>query len=972
MRAKWLMALALAALFLGSANAGTAAAQGTQTGILRGTVQTPDKVAVAGATVTIKSAALQAERTTTTDADGIYIFRGLPPGTYTVSITKDTMAPITKSTDVPLGGTAELNLSMSLTRSETVSVSADISDVLTTPTVGANITKKTVDSLATPRTLTGIASLSPGVTMNTPNTNQLSINGAFAYDNVFLINGIDVNDNLFGSPQRLFIEDAIQETQVLTSGISAEYGRFGGGVVNAITKSGGDIFSGSFRTNMTNPTWSTLTPFDVDSGVVHTSKRNNNYEATFGGPIIPRRLWFFAATRLANIETQQTFDKTGINYVNANDNKRAEIKLTATPVTNQTFQFNYISNNTTLTRPPFGFSIDPNTIYTGQEPNSIVGGTWRGLMRNRYFAEAGYSQRTFAFENEGGTSPDIINSPIIGLSQLVHYNAPYFDATDPENRDNRQVFGSISTSVQGAGRHDLKAGYEWFRSHRTGGNSQSSTNFVFDADYASDAAGLPLMDPNGFLIPVFTPDKTLIEHWIPVRGATMNVDTHSLYLQDHWAMGRHVSTDLGVRFEKVRSEATGGILGVDTNTIVPRLAVAFDPKGDGHVVFHATYGHYAGKYNETLIGGNNNVGNPDLLLGVYTGPAGQGRNFAPGFDPANYETVFGRFPTANVSLAPKMSSPITREFTASGGADVGRHGYVQLTYVWRTTNNFIEDTIDIANGTTNVVREGVDIGTFSNVVFANSNVPERQYQGIVLQGRYTLRPNWQVAGNWTLQLKNDGTIEGEGTNQPGLSSIFLDYPGVDGVASIYDPNRHAPNGHLLQYQRSKVRLWTIYTWDLNRWGTVNASGIVRFDSPLTYSLVATGEPLSEIQNALLTASGYPDAPSSQSIYFSTRGSEKFNSYALLDTSISYDIGIVRSARPFIKVDIFNLLNNKKLITYDTTISADWDGPVDALGLPTTFIKAPTFGTATSASDFPQPFQGQTGGRTFVVALGIRF
>jgi hypothetical protein len=147
---------------------------------------------------------------------------------------------------------------------------------------------------------------------------------------------------------------------------------------------------------------------------------------------------------------------------------------------------------------------------------------------------------------------------------------------------------------------------------------------------------------------------------------------------------------------------------------------------------------------------------------------------------------------------------------------------------------------------------------------------------------------------------------------------------------------------------------------------------VRFDSPLTYSLVATGEPLSQIQQDLLAQAGYPDAPSSQSIYFSPRGSEKFNSVALLDASFSYDIGVLRSLRPFLKVDIYNLLNNQKLTTFDTTISADWNGPVDALGLPTNYIKSPTFGTATSAADFPQPFQGQTGGRTFTFGLGIRF
>src|SRR4029079_3369258 len=132
-----------------------------------------------------------------------------------------------------------------------------------------------------------------------PNTNQLSINGAFAYDNVFLINGIDINDNLFGSPQRLFIEDAIQETQVLTSGISAEYGRFTGGVVNAITRSGGNAFSGSFRTNFLNPSWTDETPFEKDRNIKRLDKLQRTYEATFGGPILRDRLWFFTAGRLA-------------------------------------------------------------------------------------------------------------------------------------------------------------------------------------------------------------------------------------------------------------------------------------------------------------------------------------------------------------------------------------------------------------------------------------------------------------------------------------------------------------------------------------------------------------------------------------------------------------------------------------------------------------------------------------------------
>src|SRR5205807_1923097 len=136
------------------------------------------------------------------------------------------------------------------------------------------------------------ANLSPGVTESTaPNAQQLNINGAFAYDNLFMINGIDVNDNLFGSPQNVFIEDAIQETQVLTSGISAEYGRFSGGVVNAITKSGGNRFSGSGRVNLLNPAWTDETPFEKSRNITRPSINQQTYEGNFGGPIAKDHLW---------------------------------------------------------------------------------------------------------------------------------------------------------------------------------------------------------------------------------------------------------------------------------------------------------------------------------------------------------------------------------------------------------------------------------------------------------------------------------------------------------------------------------------------------------------------------------------------------------------------------------------------------------------------------------------------------------
>src|SRR6185436_15438611 len=186
----------------------------------------------------------------------------------------------------------------------TVQVVAESPAPIATPVVGINIKHEEIEALATPRTLQGIATLSPGVNEMSPNGGQLIINGGFAFDNIFMINGVDVNDNLFATPNNLFIEDAIEETQVLTSGISAEYGRFTGGVINAITKSGGNRFSGTGRINFFNPTWTTETPFEESRGTKHVDAVNRKYETTFGGPISRDRLWFFLAGRHVKAQNQ--------------------------------------------------------------------------------------------------------------------------------------------------------------------------------------------------------------------------------------------------------------------------------------------------------------------------------------------------------------------------------------------------------------------------------------------------------------------------------------------------------------------------------------------------------------------------------------------------------------------------------------------------------------------------------------------
>ena len=105
--------------------------------------------------------------------------------------------------------------------------------------------------------------MAPGVHPTGP-AGAFSFGGSVSYENLFLLNGVSINENIRGQAFDTAIEDAIQETTVANGGVSAEFGRFSGGVVNIITKSGGNRFSGSFRNSLNNDMWRTLTPFETE------------------------------------------------------------------------------------------------------------------------------------------------------------------------------------------------------------------------------------------------------------------------------------------------------------------------------------------------------------------------------------------------------------------------------------------------------------------------------------------------------------------------------------------------------------------------------------------------------------------------------------------------------------------------------------------------------------------------------------
>ena len=177
--------------------------QGTQTGILTGTVTDQADLMLPGVTVTVTLPALQRSRTTVTDENGVYTVRGLPPGSIPCASSWSGCAQSKPAQRVDLGLTSHVDAKLQLDSvTELVTVTAQSPSMVTSVTVGANYRAEMIDKLAAPRTVQGVAELSPGLTDNTPNAGQVTIAGGFAYDNQFLVDGVDVADNLFGTAEQ--------------------------------------------------------------------------------------------------------------------------------------------------------------------------------------------------------------------------------------------------------------------------------------------------------------------------------------------------------------------------------------------------------------------------------------------------------------------------------------------------------------------------------------------------------------------------------------------------------------------------------------------------------------------------------------------------------------------------------------------------------------------------------------------------
>ena len=331
-----------------------------------------------------------------------------------------------------------------------------------------------------------------------------------------------MNENLRGQALNLFIEDAVQETKVSTGAISAEYGRFGGGVVNMITKSGGNTFSGSFRTTFNNDAWRALTPYPTDQVV---DKITPVYEGTLGGPIARDRIWFFGAGRFTKPEENRTLSVTGGDYPTSTDERRYEGKLTYALTQKNTVRASYIKRTTAVTNNRFGTIMDLASLYDNSTDQYLYTGNYTSILTNNFFLEGQYSKKISATMDTGSRYTDLVKGTYISdRSRTIgtanpRFNSPTFCAVCGggwlEHRDNWDWFvkASYFLSTERTGSHDVVAGFDNFKEWRQNDNWQSGSEYNISATST--------IIQGSAIYPVFKNDTTTFINWLDRSGVSL-------------------------------------------------------------------------------------------------------------------------------------------------------------------------------------------------------------------------------------------------------------------------------------------------------------------------------------------------------------------------------------------------------------------------------------------------------------------
>jgi len=565
----------------------------------------------AGAQITVTNTATGQARSVTVNADGSYRVAQLPVGDYSLQVSRGGQAVGTPvSVSVSLGGTTTVNLDntgdVTNLQSVTVVGSRVVNrvDVFSTESA-TNITRAELARLPVDQSLSSVALLAPGVVSSGASFGGLTFGGSSVAENVVYINGLDVTDPYrrqgFSSVPFAFFE----EFQVKTGGYSAEFGRSTGGVINAVTRSGGNDFHAGTEVTMEPSAWASSAKdhFYTDGKISNKDRTSRDvspfYKANVwaSGALVKDKLFFFGMYERRDARPQDIDTTEAWKTKNANDFWGAKIDW-------------HINDNHLLELLAFSDKADSTTTHYDYswadaeygknlgEGTSGSGGDNGALTYTGHFGENFVAKAMYGVNKRSATD----SSPWDADCSIVTRSSGYTKAFGPATTQE----GCHPTNSSISSRHDQRKAarldFEWTLSNhllRFGLDQElmdSKSSRVYPGDgvsYQAQAATPGGILPNGALVPAGV--TAIVDARRYITGAPVSTKAQAFYVEDNWSVTPSLLLNLGVRADKFHNKLASGATFAKadfSDMISPRVGFSWDVKGDGSTKVFGNAGRY--------------------------------------------------------------------------------------------------------------------------------------------------------------------------------------------------------------------------------------------------------------------------------------------------------------------------------------------------------------------------------------------
>ena len=804
-----------------------AGAQAQTTGSIEGTVIDENNQALPGVTVEAVSAVLQGTKVVVSSTDGTFRLVLLPPGSYMVKFNLSGFA-ITEQPDVTvgLGRTVTLQVQMRSAFQEQVVVTGNAPLIDTRSTeIGQNVDQKFFLNTPTQRNFASVIMSAAGTVpqgdeANCPNC--VSIYGSTGSENTYYIDGVNTTGVELGTQGKQLTFEFIQEAQVKTGGYQAEFGRATGGLINVVTKSGGNEFHGDVFGYWASPSLQPPLKESVVEGsrlsnfsFIQSEVDNKDFGIDLGGYMLKDKLWFFAAyDTVSNDQSQYIskdfleyggedigFPKQGDVYHNKVTQDLWSAKLTYRANQNHSFVVSGFGDPTNQEGPIRSLARNEQGFMGATENGGVDAlAKYEGVLGANWVVSAQAAQhREKNIESGPGFPIDLQHVTYVDYTHPQYANTGTQVFRDGFGIAFRQEFGRDTYRADASyflnnfgGDHEFKIGIEGehvtvdHNAYQSRIRQYCRTGFLTDQGcpaeaiyyqheyYLSDRP--PGADPNNPGDDAL--DPTIADYFMNPLTQQSKSNNVATYLQDTWRVSPTFTLSLGLRFEQQKLYDKFGEVAADIDdNLAPRLGLVWDFKGDGTSKLFASLGRFYETIPMDMV--IRAFGGEITVLMTNSSPDPNNAACDPAMNGVNGYRRCRIVGTGQEPVDPGLEGQYIDEIVLGVESEMIKDWVFGAKYIWRDLGQVIEDALGsdqsyyIGNPGSGYLSTAWDESY--SYQFA-STTPERTFEGVELNVRKRFSNNWQMIASYlysTLKGTYDGTFQAStGQLDPNLNSAY--------------------------------------------------------------------------------------------------------------------------------------------------------------------------------------------------------